>query len=233
MMRRINSLDWKVLLLLGAVSGGIGWLLIPLSWDYRRRVIAPGERWIAGLLESRNALAVDRVAYLGGHPSVPVPTEAALFLQESQLHVELRSGGFFDIPYLSIGEMQVSSQEHRGMLVTQKLAGVYLTNEFLNSTTFILEMEFVDDKGLKNVLRLGGGKIIGVEQISNLIVSGRYHAIPAMSVAPTAIDASAAPTSSERAELTQRLVHLRELRDKGLITEDEFETKRRGIVEGL
>jgi hypothetical protein len=235
----VNLTSWRPLFILTLLIP-IGWLLHLQRLGQIQFRIKPMQRWVARLCEERQAVAMDRVVYLGGHPLLPVPEEAALFVCSADLRLELRSGRTINVPLSSLGTPQFYSNEQRGIFVTHQIAGMFVTSEILRKTEHFAELPFRDDKGFANTMKFACGNLIDPELLSNLIVSARYADAPEPAATPsvpvaTPRQAIDSPTlaSSERAALTQRLEHLRELRDKELITDDEFETKRREIIEGL
>lgn len=136
----------------------------------------PMEKWVSALVEEREAAAFDQVVYLGGHPLAPMPEEAGLFLRNTDIHLEFRSGRELDITLGSVGTPEVFTREKSGVFVTDQIAGMFVTSEIFHRTDYFLQLPFKDDKGFDNVIRFACGKFVPPDILANLIISGRYHA---------------------------------------------------------
>lgn len=149
-------------------------LLARYVWIQMNR--KPLERWTASLVEERQAVAFDEVIYLGGHPLAPMPEEAALFLRDTDIHLEFRSGRELDISLGSVGAPEVFTREKSGIFITDQIAGMFVTSEIFHRTEYFLQLPFRDDKGFDNVIRFACGKFVPPDILANLVISGRYHA---------------------------------------------------------
>jgi len=160
-------------------------LLFPPMWIghmgrllWIQQSVKPMEKWQSDLLQERDAVAFDQVVYLGGHPLAPLPEEAGLFLRSNDIHLEFRSGRELNIGFGSLGAPETFRQEKTGIFVTDQIAGMFVTSEIFHRTEYFMQVPFKDDKGFDNIVRFACGKFISPEVLSNLIISGRYHAAP-------------------------------------------------------
>jgi hypothetical protein len=189
--------------------------------------------------EEESALEVYKVVYKGGHPDLPKAKTGEIRLlltpEEFQLHPTIGSQKFWnrlDIPYHDVIDLQIVARQ----VSTLEAVVGGLDSRQLNQDNNI-HIVCVDGSGNQLTLRfemLTGITVQGQakkcreleDRLGNLGIRNKFRGTPAPPAAPPG-----GPSGS--GDVADQIAKLASLRDQGILSEHEFETKKAQLLDRL
>jgi hypothetical protein len=188
--------------------------------------------------EEESALEVYKVVYKGGHPDLPKAKTGEIRLlltpEAFQLHPTIGSQKFWnrlDIPYQDVIDLQIVARQ----VSTLEAVVGGLDSRQLNQDNNI-HIAYVDGSGNQLTLRfemLTGITVQGQakkcreleDRLRNLGIRDKFRGTPAPATA------TAPPPGN--GDIADQIAKLANLRDQGILSDHEFETKKAQLLDRL
>lgn len=190
-------------------------------------------------VEEEDALEVYKVVYKGGHPDLPKAKSGEIRLllmpDELQLHPTIASKSYWnrvDIPYGDVLDLQIVGRQ----VSTFETVLGGLDSRQLDQDNNI-HVQYVDPTGKEMTLRfemLTGITVQGQakrcreleDRLRNHGIRDRFRGTPSAAVAPS-------PAPDGGGDIADQIAKLANLRDQGILNEEEFQAKKTTLLDRL